>query len=127
MGMFQTKKFLRMLGIVIISTFFLSMILGLLNVDAYYVFITLQLLITYGTIGVLSVLWLPNTPYISAYLGAITMSLLNILFSYYIFNVMIFADPTGINASMSWAVIVSMVFAFSTKFIRSKQESRVPA
>ncbi|WP_075618564.1 hypothetical protein [Paenisporosarcina indica] len=125
--MFQTKKFLQMLGIAIISTFFLSILMGLLNFDGYHVFITLQLLITYGTIGVLSVFWLPDTPYISAYLGAITMSLLNILFSYYIFNVLIFADPTGINSSMSWAVIVSMVFAFSTKFIISKKESRVPA
>lgn len=125
--MFQTKKFLQMLGIAIISTFFLSILMGLLNFDGYTIFITLQLLITYGTIGVLSVFWLPDTPYISAYLGAITMSLLNILFSYYIFNVLIFADPTGINSSMSWAVIVSMVFAFSTKFIISKQESRVPA
>jgi hypothetical protein len=120
--MFQTKKFLQIVGISMINTFLISFVLGLINFDSYAVFLIIQLLVTYGTIGILSVLWLPQTPYTAAYLGATSIALLNILFSYYIFNIMVFADPSAINRSMSWAVITSILFVYITKLIKSKNE-----
>jgi hypothetical protein len=120
--MFQTKKFLQIVGISMINTFLISFVLGLINFDSYVVFLIIQLLVTYGTIGILSVLWLPQTPYTAAYLGATSIALLNILFSYYIFNIMVFADPSAINRSMSWAVITSILFVYITKLIKSKNE-----
>jgi hypothetical protein len=120
--MFQTKKFLQIVGISMINTFLISFVLGLINFDSYVVFLIIQLLVTYGTIGILSVLWLPQTPYTAAYLGATSIALLNILFSYYIFNIMVFADPSAINRSMSWAVITSVLFVYITKLIKSKNE-----
>jgi hypothetical protein len=120
--MFQTKKFLQIVGISMINTFLISFVLGLINFDSYVVFLIIQLLVTYGTIGILSVLWLPQTPYTAAYLGATSIALLNILFSYYIFNILVFADPSAINRSMSWAVITSILFVYITKLIKSKNE-----
>ncbi len=120
--MFHTKKFLQIVGVSMINTFLISFLLGLINFDSYVVFLIIQLLVTYGTIGILSVLWLPQTPYIAAYLGATSIALLNILFSYYIFNIMVFADPAAINRSMSWAVITSILFAYITKLIKRKNE-----
>jgi len=120
--MFQTKKFLQIVGISMINTFLISFVLGLINFDSYVVFVVIQLLVTYGTIGILSVLWLPQTPYTAAYLGATSIALLNILFSYYIFNIMVFADPSAINRSMSWAAITSILFVYITKLIKSKNE-----
>jgi hypothetical protein len=120
--MFQTKKFLQIVGISMINTFLISFVLGLINFDSYVVFVIIQLLVTYGTIGILSVLWLPQTPYTAAYLGATSIALLNILFSYYIFNIMVFADPSAINRSMSWAAITSILFVYITKLIKSKNE-----
>lgn len=120
--MFQTKKFLQIVGISMINTFLISFVLGLINFDSYVVFVIIQLLVTYGTIGILSVLWLPQTPYTAAYLGATSIALLNILFSYYIFNIMVFADPSAINRSMSWAAITSILFVYITKLIKSKSE-----
>lgn len=120
--MFQTKKFLQIIGISMINTFLISFVLGLINFDSYVMFLIIQLLVTYGTIGILSVLWLPQTPYTASFLGATSIALLNILFSYYIFNIMVFADPSAINRSMSWAVITSILFAYITKLVKSKNE-----
>lgn len=115
--MFNTKEFLHVMGFSIIINVIFSIVMGLSNVENYLLFVIVQMIVTYGSLGVLSVIWVPKTPYISAYLGAVIISLLNILFAYYVFNIMVFLDPEGINRSLSWAVIVALSTAFITKYV----------
>lgn len=115
--MFETKKFLQVLGISILITVIVSVILGFTKMENYLLFVTIQWVMTYGSIGILSAWWMNNTPYFSAYLGAVIMALLNMLFSYFIFNIMIFVDPEGVNRSLSWAVIIALTTSFITHYL----------
>lgn len=118
--MFETKKFLQILGISILITVITSIAMGLGRIENYLLFLIIQWLITYGSLGVLSAIWMSKTPYFSAYLGAVVISLLNILFSYFVFNIMVFVDPNGIYRSLSWAVILALTASFITKFLVSR-------
>ncbi|MFX3673027.1 MAG: hypothetical protein ACE3JQ_01085 [Paenisporosarcina sp.] len=123
--MFNMKKFLQVIGVSIIINVIFSIVMGLSNMENYLLFVFVQMVVTYGSLGVFSVMWVPKTPYISAYLGAVIISLLNILFAYYVFNIMVFVDPEGINRSMSWAVILALITAFITNFVMNKKMGQI--
>ena len=99
----------------------ISFLLGVLNVENYALFIGIQMLTTYGSMGYLGAKWNPGTPYFAAYLGALVLTLLNFCFAYFIMNIMVFLDPIGINRSISLAIVLTMSVSVLTVFISTKK------
>jgi len=119
--MFNTKKFFQAMGMSILLTIVISFILGFFPIN-YGIFLTIQTILTYGSMGYFAVRWNSETPYTSAYLGALLLSLLNLVVSFLLFNIDVFGNPEGIVSSISFAVIVSLSFATATAFLKSKRE-----
>ena len=119
--MFNARKFIQAVGISLLITILTSIILGVVNIQSYPLFIAIQMLATYGSMGYLGAKWNPKTPYFAAYLGAVILSILNFLFAYFIMNVLVFFDPIGINRSMSLAIVLTMLVAVITVFISNKK------
>lgn len=120
--MFNTKKFLQAVGLSILITIVTAFLLGFLPVIPYGVYMAILVVATYGSMGYFAARWNVDTPYTAAFIGAILISFMNLLVSDLIFNVAVFLDPDGIGRSLSLAVVVSLLFAVVTVFIRSKEK-----
>ncbi|MFC7685693.1 hypothetical protein [Ureibacillus sp. GCM10028918] len=124
--MFNTIKFFQAVGASFLVTIIVSFILGFFQFGSYGLFLFVQTIITYGSMGFFASRLNTETPYTAAYLGAIFMSFISILFSHFVLHVYIFTDPNGIARSMSLAVLVSLLFAYITTLIRTKREEVLP-
>ncbi|KGR76453.1 hypothetical protein [Ureibacillus sinduriensis] len=120
--MFNTMKFFQTIGVSILLTIVISFLLGFLPIESYGLFLFVQIVLTYGCVGFFAAIWNTETPYTAAYLGSIVIVFINLLVSHFVFNILVFADPEGIGMSLSSAVIVSLLFAVVTVFIRNKRE-----
>ena len=69
--MFNLKNFLQAVGASILLTIVVSFLLGFINLGSYGVFLFVQTILTYGSIGYFSAKWNRETPYTAAYFGAI--------------------------------------------------------
>lgn len=124
--MFNLIKFIQAVGVSILLTVVVSFVLGFFSIGNYGVFILIQTVLTYGSLGFFTAKWNPKTPYTAAYFGALLISFLSLLLSHFVFNILVFVDPEGISRSMSLAVIVSLAFAAVTVFIQTKREGVHP-
>ncbi len=120
--LFNTMKFFQTIGASILLTIAISFLLGFIPIESYGLFLFIQTVLTYGSLGILAAIWNGETPYTAAYLGAIVIVFISFLVSHFVFNILVFADPEGVARSLSYAVIVSLLFAVATVFIRKKRE-----
>ncbi|RHW39910.1 hypothetical protein D1B33_03420 [Lysinibacillus yapensis] len=103
-------------------TIVISFLLSFIPMESYGLFLLIQTILTYGSVGLFAAKWNPETPYTAAYLGAIMIAFISFLLSHFVFNILVFADPEGIARSLSYAVIVSLLFACGTDLFRKKRE-----
>lgn len=120
--MFNMMKFFQAVGASILLTVAISFLLGFIPIESYGLFLFIQTILTYGSMGFFAAKWNTETPYTAAYLGAIVITFFSFILSHFVFNILVFSDPEGIGRSLSYAVIVSLLFAVSTVFIRKKRE-----
>lgn len=120
--MFNTKKFLQAVGISILITITVAFLLGFLPMVPYGIYMAILVIASYGSMGYFAARWNVDTPYTAAFLGAVLISIMNLLISDLVFNIAVFLDPDGIGRSLSLAVTVSLLFAAATMFIRSKEK-----
>ena len=120
--MFNLKNFLQAVGASILLTIFVSFILGFINLGSYGMFLFVQSILTYGSVGYFSAKWNRETPYTAAYFGAIVIALISFIISNYVFNIAILLDSEGIGSNLSYAVIVSLIFAVITVPIQNRRE-----
>ena len=120
--MFNLKNFLQAVGASILLTIFVSFILGFIDLGSYGMFLFTQSILTYGSVGYFSAKWNRETPYTAAYFGAIVIALISFIISNYVFNIAILLDSEGIGSNLSYAVIVSLIFAAITVPIQNRRE-----
>lgn len=118
--MFDLKSFLQAVGLSLLISLIISIILGLIQFENYTLFLFIQMLSFYGTMGFFAVFFNPKTPFIASYLGAVIIALLNILFSNFVFGIWMFVNPTSINNILSFAVITALCVTAITLFIRNR-------
>ena len=120
--MFDLKKFLQTVGLSLLISILISVAFGFFEFDNYAVYLTIQMLSFYGTVGFFAVVFNPRTPFTASYLGALIIAVLNILFANYVFGIWMFVNPAGINSSLSYAVITALSVTAITVFIKNKSE-----
>lgn len=120
--MFNLKNFLQAVGASILLTIFVSFLLGLINLGSYSAFLFVQTILTYGSIGYFAAKWNRETPYTAAYFGAIVIVLISFIISNYVFNIAVLLDSEAIGSSLSYAVIISLLFAAITVPILNRRE-----
>lgn len=120
--MFNLKNFLQAVGASILLTISISFLLGFIDLGSYGVFLFVQTILTYGSVGYFAAKWNRETPYTAAYFGAIVIALISFILSNYVFNIAVLLDSEGIGSSLSYAVIVSILFAAITVPIQKRRE-----
>ena len=120
--MFNAKNFLQAVGASILLTISVSFLLGFIKIGNYGVFMFVQTVLTYGSVGYFAVKWNRKTPYTAAYFGAIVIALISFILSNYVLNIAILVDSKTIASSLSYAVIVSLLFAAITVPIQKWRE-----
>ena len=123
--MFNLKNFLQAVGASILLTIFVSFILGFIDLGSYGMFLFTQSILTYGSVGYFSAKWNRETPYTAAYFGAIVIALISFIISNYVFNIAVLVDSEAIGSSLSYAVIVSLIFAAITVPIQNRGEGAI--
>jgi len=123
--MFNLKNFLQAVGASILLTIFISFLLGFIDLGRFGVFMFVQTILTYGSIGYFAAKWNRETPYTAAYFGAIVIALISFIISNYVFNIAILLDSEGIGSNLSYAVIVSLIFAAITVPIQNRREGAI--
>lgn len=118
--MFELKSFLQAVGLSLLISLIISIILGLIQFENYTLFLFIQMLSFYGTMGFFAVFFNPKTPFIASYLGAVIIALLNILFSNFVFGIWMFVNPASINNILSFAVMTALCVTAITLFIRNR-------
>ncbi len=120
--MFNLKNFLQAVGASILFTITVSFLLGFINLGNFWVYFSIQTIITYGSMGYFAAKWNRETPYSAAYFGAIIIALISFIISNYVFNIAVLLDSEAIGSSLSYAVIISLLFAAITVPILNRRE-----
>lgn len=121
--MFNFSGFIKSLGIGLFVFIAVSFFMGIIGVDNIPFMFTVLYTLCYVLIGILAPLWNPETPYTASYLASITLAVLNFLFAYFILDILVFAEPTSINAGLVRNSLVSLIVTFVVvKVIKRKQE-----
>ena len=120
--MFNPIKFIQALGASLLVTIVLSFIIGFIPMKSMNLFFLIQMVLTYGSMGFFASRWNPQTPYTAAYLGAVIISVMSLLLSHYVFNILVFTDPAGISRSFSLAVLTSLLVSYICTVIRTRRE-----
>ena len=119
--MFSMRKLMQAIGASILITVLVSFIIGFFNIPSFNGYIVFQMILTYGSLGYFSVKWNPKTPYTAAFLGATIVSILSTLTSYFLLNVLVWWDPAGIGRSMTWAVLLTLLVAIITVYMKQRK------
>ncbi|WP_147640302.1 hypothetical protein [Paenisporosarcina sp. HGH0030] len=119
--MFSMRKLMQAIGASILITVLFSFIIGFFNIPSFNGYIVFQMILTYVSLGYFSVKWNPKTPYTAAFLGATIVSILSILTSYFLLNVLVLWDPAGIGRSMTWAVLLTLLVAIITVYMKQRK------
>ncbi|EPD51318.1 hypothetical protein HMPREF1210_01916 [Paenisporosarcina sp. HGH0030] len=112
---------MQAIGASILITVLFSFIIGFFNIPSFNGYIVFQMILTYVSLGYFSVKWNPKTPYTAAFLGATIVSILSILTSYFLLNVLVLWDPAGIGRSMTWAVLLTLLVAIITVYMKQRK------
>lgn len=121
--MFNFYGFLKSLGIVMFIFIAFSFLFGITGINNIPITLTILYTISYVLNGFLAPIWNPHTPYTASYLSSITLTLLNLLFAYFVLDILVFTEPASINSGMVRNSLVSLIATFiAIKIFNKKQE-----
>lgn len=121
--MFNFAGFIKALGVGIFAFIAISFIMGLTGMERIPFSLTVLYTICYVLIGVLAPMWNPETPYTASYLASITLTVLNLLFAYFILDILVFAEPASINSGLARNSLVTLAATYVfLKISERKQE-----
>ncbi|MGM8214851.1 hypothetical protein ACLIA0_04665 [Bacillaceae bacterium W0354] len=120
--MFNTKKFIEAVGISLLITIVFSFLIGFFEFQSVEGLIIINFLVSYVGIGILAPLLNRKTPYTAAFLGAIVVTLINLLFSVYVHKLPVFEFPELINNNLASSVLVTMITALVVVSILKRSE-----
>lgn len=121
--MFNLKKFIEALGISVIITIIAGFIIGFFEFPSVEGVIYINFIITYVTVGILMPLFNRKVPYTAAFLGAISMTLINIIFSINVLQLPIFVYPEIVNENLLASTIATMITAVIVVAILNRRET----
>lgn|SRR5690554_3354733 len=121
--MFNLKKFIEALGISVIITIIAGFIIGFFEFPTVEGVIYINFIITYVTVGILMPLFNRKVPYTAAFLGAISMTLINIIFSINVLQLPIFVYPEIVNENLLASTIATMITAVIVVAILNRRET----
>ena len=121
--MFNLKKFIEALGISVIITIIAGFIIGFFEFPSVEGVIYINFIITYVTVGILMPLFNRKVPYTAAFLGAISMTLINIIFSINVLQLPIFVYPEIVNENLLASTIATMITAVIVVSILNRRET----
>ncbi len=121
--MFNLKKFIEALGISVIITIIAGFIIGFFEFPTVEGVIYINFIITYVTVGILMPLFNRKVPYTAAFLGAISMTLINIIFSINVLQLPIFVYPEIVNENLLASTIATMITAVIVVSILNRRET----
>ncbi|SEU05254.1 hypothetical protein SAMN05421676_11637 [Salinibacillus kushneri] len=110
--MFQFTGLIRAMGVSILLTIFFSFLLGLINLLNVEWTIIVTFLITYISIGILAPMWNRDTPYFAVFLGSLSLTVINFLFSMVVLHIPVFTAPLEVNSSITTSIVTSLVTAY---------------
>ncbi|MFD2442560.1 hypothetical protein ACFSO7_00920 [Bacillus sp. CGMCC 1.16607] len=120
--MFSLSGFIKTLGVVLVFYLSISFIFGLFQIQNMAITLVILYVLCYVLNGILAPIWNPKTPYIASYLSSITLTLINMLFAYYVLDVLVFADPEVINNGFVRNSFVSLMMTFFAVKIYSRKQ-----
>ncbi|MEI5907457.1 hypothetical protein WAK64_10350 [Bacillus spongiae] len=119
--MFNFKGLIQSVGIVLLITILFSFFIGFFNIGSIPIIILVQFFITNALIGLLAPFKNIQTPYTAAFLGSITLTVINYVVAYFIFNIYVLANPAQISNNLLLSTSVALITAlFSKEFIIGK-------
>jgi hypothetical protein len=119
--MFDVSGFLKTLGIVLLITITISFIMGFFNIGNITLFLLLMYSCTYILNGILAPIWNSKTPYFASYLSSITLTVFNLLFAFFVLDIMVFLDPVEINRGLVLNSTLSLLATLLTLKILKKK------
>ncbi|GAA0497262.1 hypothetical protein GCM10008986_25290 [Salinibacillus aidingensis] len=120
--MFQFTGLIRAMGASIFLTIVISFLLGLMNVLNVQGTIIAAFLITYVSIGILAPLWNRETPYFATFMGSLTLTVLNFIFSIVVLHIPVFTSPLEVNDQITASIVTSFITAFLMITILKRME-----
>lgn len=122
--MFNFTGFIKSLGLGILVLIAVSFLIGLTGIENIPFIFTVLYTLCYVLIGVFAPLWNPDVPYTASYLASITLTILNFLFAFFILDILVFAEPSSINAGLVRNSLVSILVTYAViKISKRKQET----
>lgn len=123
--MFNLKGLIQAIGIVLLVTILTSFLIGFINIGSIPIIILAQFFITNVLIGIIAPIKNTQTPYTAAFLGSVTLTVLNYIVAYYMFNIYVLADPTQINNNLLLSTSIALITAlFYKKLMLEKRRKQ---
>ncbi|UOQ83626.1 hypothetical protein [Gracilibacillus salinarum] len=110
--MFSFRGFIQTIGVSLLIIIAYTFIIGFFNVLSVEWVIFTTFIVSYGSVGILAPLWNKQTPYSAAFLSAIVMSVINIMFSMIVLQIPVLIEPNTINENLFSSTVFSLVTAF---------------
>lgn len=125
--MFSLKGLLQDLGISLVFTIGFPFIFGLFNIGNVESHIIFNFLLSYISVGVLAPFWNRKTQYFAAFIGSVTLTVMNFTFSIFVLNIPVFTDPIDVNNNLTLSTVTSLLTAYVFLKIqeRKQRESHV--
>lgn len=120
--MFNLKGLLQALGLSLLVTMFFSFLFGFFGVVRIEVVIITIFFISYISIGVFAPIWNRKTPYFAAFIGSITLTVVQLSFSSFFLRLPTFIDPIGVNQSLTFNAVLSLLAAWVMITVLNKRD-----
>ncbi|HLR07658.1 MAG TPA: hypothetical protein VK136_00120 [Bacillota bacterium] len=122
--MFNFRGFIQTIGVSLIITMVYSFIIGFFNLMSVEWSIFTTFIVSYGSVGVFAPLWNRQTPYFAAFLSAVVLTVLNLLFSIIVLRIQVLAKPDIVNENLFSSTTFTMLIAFLFMQINKRIERK---
>lgn len=120
--MFSFRGFIQTIGVSLIIVLVYSFIIGFFNLFPVEWVVFSTFIVSYGSVGVLAPLWNRQTPYFAAFLSAVVLTVLNLLFSVLVLRIPVLFEPNIVNENLLSSVVFAMIIAFFSMKINQRIE-----
>lgn len=110
--MFSFRGFIQTIGVSLIIVLVFSFIIGFFNLFPVEWVVFSTFIVSYGSVGVLAPMWNKRTPYFAAFLSAVVLTVLNLLFSVMVLRIPILFEPNVVNENLLSSVVFALIVAF---------------
>src|SRR5699024_4320729 len=122
--MFNFRGFIQTIGVSLIITMVYSFIIGFFNLMSVEWSIFTTFIVSYGCVGVFVSFWYRQTPYFAAFLSAVVLTVLNLLFSIIVLRIQVLAKPYIVNENLFSSTTFTMLIAFLFMQINKRIERK---